>query len=185
MRFLVVLLPLTMCAPAAQPEARPEARQEAQPSAQSTATSAATTVRRGLVEALDVLHEWDTARARAWAEGEPGALRSLYVRGSGAGRADLRLLRDYRARGLVVRRLATQVFAVRVLHRDPSSLRLRVFDRVAGGEVVGNGDVAPLRSSRPVTRTITFRLDSGAWRVGAVNDSGRAPRGARPSRLGR
>ena len=36
----------------------------------------------------------------------------------------------------VVRRIVTQVFAVQVLRSDASTLRLRVFDRVAGGEVV-------------------------------------------------
>jgi hypothetical protein len=164
MRFLA-LLPLlaSMCAPAAQ--------QEAQPSAQPSATSAAVTIRTELVDALEVLHGWDARRARAWAESDPDALRALYVRGSGAAGADLRLLRAYRARGLVVRRLVTQVFAVRVLRSDGSTLRLRVFDRVAGGDVLEHGHVVPLRSSRPVTRTITFRLDNGSWQVGAVTGS--------------
>ena len=74
--------------------------------------------RADLVDALEVLHAWDTRRARAWAEADADALRALYVRGSAAGRADVRLLRAYAARGLVVRRLVTQVFAVRVLRSD-------------------------------------------------------------------
>jgi hypothetical protein len=137
----------------------------------------------GLVEALAVLHGWDALRSRAWTAGDPEALRSLYVRGSAAGRADVRLLRAYDERGVVVRRIQTQVFAVRVLRRDAGTLVLRVFDRVAGGELVQDGHAAPLHSSRPVSRNIEFRRVAGEWRVVAVSDSvsgwGRGPRAVR------
>jgi hypothetical protein len=185
MRFLAALPLLVSCTPAAPSDAQPDA----QPDAQSARTSIVAT-RTDLVEALEVLHSWDAQRARAWARADPDALRALYARGSAAGRADVQLLRAYRARGLVVRRLVTQVFAVRVLRSNDSSLRLRVFDRVAGGEVLDHGDpeqgnpeqgsAAPLRSSRPVTRTIVFRLDGATWRVGEISGSGRGPRAARP-----
>ena len=169
MRILAVLpLLASLCAPVVKPADEP------------VVASHAATTRTHLVEALAVLHSWDGHRAGAWARADPDALRALYVSGSAAGRADLRLLRAYRARGLVVRRLVTQVFAVRVLRRTGSVLRLRVFDRVAGGEVLEHGTVVPLRSSPPVTRTITFRLDSGTWRVSEVSGSGRGPRAARP-----
>jgi hypothetical protein len=168
MRILAVLpLLASLCAPAV-PAAQPV------PEARSAST------RSELVEALEVLHEWDVRRARAWARADPDALRALYVRGSGAGRADVRMLRAYRARGLVVRRLVTQVFSFRVLHCDRTALRVRVFDRVAGGEVLDHGDAEPLRSSPPATRTITFRRGAGEWRVAEVSDSGRAPHAARP-----
>ncbi len=134
--------------------------------------------RDGLGDALEVLHTWDRRRALAWAEVDASALRALYVRGSGAGYADVRLLRAYAARGLVVRRIVTQLFAVKVLRSDRSVVRLRVFDRVAGGEVVQDGHSVALRSSRPVTRQIEFRLVSGSWRVSGISDSGRAPRAA-------
>jgi hypothetical protein len=132
-----------------------------------------------LVVALEVLHGWDARRAEAWATVDEEAVRSLYVSGSLAGRADVRLLRAYADRGLVVRRLVTQVFAVRLLHRDAESVRLRVFDRVAGGEVTREGDPEPLGSSRPVTRTVELRLVSGSWRVAAVSRSGGAPHAVR------
>jgi hypothetical protein len=156
-----------------------------EPAVQPVAVVHADTSRTRLVEALDVLHDWDVRRARAWARADPDALSALYVRASGAGRADVRLLRAYGAHGLVVRRLVTQVFAVRVLHGSSTYLRLRVFDRVAGGEVVEDGHKARLDSSPPVTRTITFRLDAGNWRVAEVSGSGRAPRGAQLSRPSR
>ncbi len=186
MRFLAVLpLLVSMCAPAAQPGAQPGAQPD-DTSAPMTSTAA---TRTDLVDALEVLHDWDARRARAWAESDPAALQALYVPGSAAGRADVRLLRAYWARGLVVRRLVTQVFAVRVLSSDGSSLRLRVFDRVAGGEVLEHGDVVPLRSSRPVTRTVSFRRDTGTWRVAAVIGTATgwapAPRAGSPRRPGR
>jgi hypothetical protein len=101
------------------------------------AVPAAAAPRADLAGALEVLHSWDARRAEAWAATDVVALRSLYVRGSGAGRADVRLLRAYEARGFVVRRLVTQIFAVSVLHRDLAWLRLGVFVGVAGGVVVG------------------------------------------------
>ena len=101
--------------------------------------------RSELVDALEVLHEWDVRRARAWARADLDALRALYVRGSGAGRADVRLLRAYRARGLVVRRLVTQVFAVRVLRSDgacPPGAGLRPGGRGRGARSRRGGAVA-------------------------------------------
>src|SRR4051794_14158665 len=74
--------------------------------------------RPGLLAALDVLHGWDDRRAEAWAGADESALRSLYLPGSAAGQADVGMLRAYEQRGVVVRRLVTQVFAVRVLRRD-------------------------------------------------------------------
>ena len=170
MRILVVLPVLAMlCAPAAHPVAQPVT--EVRPA----------TTRGELVTALEVLHEWDARRARAWARADLDALRALYVRGSGAGRADVRLLHAYQRRGVVVRRMVTQVFAVRVLRSSGSALQMRVFDRVAGGRVLDHGgDVEPLRSSPPKARTITFHREAGTWRVAEVSDSGRAPRAARP-----
>lgn len=129
---------------------------------------AAATPRADLVGALEVLHAWDASRAEAWADSDAVALGSLYVRGSDAGLADVRLLRSYEARGDVVRRLVTQVFAVTVLHHDRSTLRLRVFDRVAGGEVVHEGRTKVLSSTSPAVRTVAFRSVSGVWRVEAV-----------------
>ena len=169
MRFLAaipLLLPLAVVGPF------DSARQPPEPHVVSSP-------RADLVDALEVLHAWDKRRERAWVDVDADALRSLYVRGSGAGRADVRLLNAYAARGLVVRRIVTQVFAVSVLRSDRSVIRLRVCDRVAGGELVQDGHAVPLRSSRPVTREIELRLVSGSWRVAGVNDSGRAPRAVR------
>ena len=175
MRFLVVLVlvgvgatPLVEeRAPASVSKPRVVSFRQAQPT---------TTPKPDLVAGLAVLRAWDARRARAWSRSDEDGLRALYVPGSAARRADVRLLRDYRDRGLVVRRLVTQVFAVAVRHRGPEVLRLRVFDRVAGGEVVRRGRTEPLGSTRPVTREVVFRRVDATWRVAEVSGSERAPR---------
>ena len=91
-----------------------------------------------------------------------GALRRLYVAGSAAGRADVRLLRRYLARGLVVRQLRMQVFAFHVIRRDAGILRVRVTDRVAGGVAVAGRHRLRLPVDRPTTRTIVLRRVAGA-----------------------
>ena len=118
--------------------------------------------------ALGVLHAWDQRRARAWADSDATALRALYVPGSAAAAADGRLLRDYQARHLVVRRLETQVFGVRVLHNSRGRLTLRVLDRVAGGEVDEQGRTSPLPSSPPAVRRIVLARVDGTWKVASV-----------------
>jgi len=123
----------------------------------------------GLAEALGVLREWDARRAAAWREQDLRALGSLYVSGAPAAAADERLLRAYTDRGLVVRRLDTQVFAARVLHRSPRALRLLVHDRVAGGSVQGRSGQQPLRSSAPARRVLELRLVAGRWRMASVS----------------
>jgi hypothetical protein len=167
MRYFAVLpLLAALVMPATPPLVAPT------PSTVEHVETAPESPRADLVRALEVLHEWDARRARAWQLVDSRALRALYVTGSGAERADLRLLRAYRSRGLVVRRLVTQVFGVRVVRHDTQLIRLRVLDRVAGGEVVQAGHARALPSSRPAARTIVFRLVSGSWRVAGVTGSG-------------
>ncbi len=123
-------------------------------------------------EVLDVLHDWDRSRARAWASGDPAALRRLYVDGSRAGRADERLLRRYVARGLVVRRMAMQVLAVRVLASDARRIRVLVTDRLAGGVAVSHGHEVRLPGDTALTRTLLLRRLDGQWRMVAVRPAG-------------
>ena len=136
--------------------------------------------RSDLVVASQVLHGWDARREAAWASADPAALRSLYVRGSGAGAADVRLLRAYDARGLVVRRIVTQVFALRVLHHDAAHLSLRVVDRVAGGVVRDSTRTRALGTTRPVVRVVVLRRVAGVWKVAEVSARARALRRAPP-----
>jgi len=124
--------------------------------------------RAEVAEALEVLHDWDARRAQAWARSDARQLRSLYLPGSSAARSDVRLLRSYEASGLVVRRIVTQVFGVRVLRRQAGRLTMRVPDRVAGGRVDDGGRELALPSSRPDVRRIDLRRVGGTWRVASV-----------------
>lgn len=118
--------------------------------------------------AVAVLAAWDRRRAAAWARDDRGALRSLYLPGSRAGRRDLAALTAYRVRGLRVRSMSRQVLAVRMRDRAPRVLRLVVTDRFAEGVVTGAGERLALPSSRPATRTVVLRRVSGAWKVAEV-----------------
>jgi hypothetical protein len=142
-------------------------------------TSAEPSEARSVGAALTVLHDWDARREQAWAASDRARLARLYTPGSSAGRVDVRLLRAYASRGLVVRRLETQVFAVRVLASGPRRIVLRVFDRVAGGAVTAGGDRRALPSTSPAVRDVTFRRLEGDWRVSEVSARGPGPRGSR------
>jgi hypothetical protein len=163
MRALVVLFALALAGPAPVSPAGAASRPDP------------------VADALAVLHQWDAQRAAAWAAADEAALRGLYVPGSSAGRADVGLLRSYTDRGLVVRRLVTQVFSIEVLRRTPGRLVVRVVDRVAGGSVQEGIQqvraLRPLPSSVPEVRRIELHETAGSWQV--VSVTGRALPAAR------
>lgn len=119
--------------------------------------------------AVEVVREWDTRRAAAYARGDLGALRDLYVPGSVVGRRDVAILRAYVRRGLRVAGLRTQLFEVRVLARGGGRLRLRVTDRVAGARAVGRDGAVALPLGQPRTRDVVLVRGAGRWRVAAVH----------------
>ncbi len=135
------------------------------PSASVAGARPASPPRADVRRVLTLLHGWDEEREHAWAADDETALELLYVPGSAAARADVRLLRSYRARGFVVRRLVTQVFGVRVLRSTADRIDVRVLERVAGGEVVTQDGVLPLPSTRPVLRRIVLRRVAATWKV--------------------
>jgi hypothetical protein len=120
------------------------------------------------LESVELLRAWDAQRAKAWAEGDPSLLRPLYTPGSRAGRHDRAMLRAWRARGLVVQDLHTQLLTVRELSRSATTWSLLVTDRLAGGVAVGLGVRRPLPRDEATTRTVRLRLLYGRWRVAAV-----------------
>lgn len=123
-------------------------------------------------EALELLRDWDSRRAEAWAAGDVVALRSLYVPGSASAEADVEMLRRYVARGLVVEGLSTQVLALSLL-RDPfpGTVRVEVTDRVTGGRAVTrDGAAQALPVDEASTRVVTLRQVDGAWLVADVRD---------------
>jgi hypothetical protein len=124
-------------------------------------------------EALRLLRSWDTQRAAAYAHGSAAALRRLYVAGSPAGVADVRLLTGYRARRLRVVDMRTQVLALRVLEAGPDRWRLAVTDRLARADArsAGSRKRVVLPWDQPTTRVLTLVRGRGAWRVLSVEDA--------------
>jgi hypothetical protein len=121
-------------------------------------------------EALQVLHDWDSRRATAYATGSAAELRDLYLPGSAAGLADQRVLQRYRARGLRVVDLRVQLLGVAVTDRRPDRWTLRVTDRVAGGIAVGAAGRTPLPRDTSTTQVVTLvRGDDDRWRVSDVD----------------
>jgi hypothetical protein len=117
-----------------------------------------------------VLAAWDERRSAAWAAGDARALARLYAGGSGAGAADVRLLRDYGRRGLRVEGMATQVLGLRVAARSPGRLELVVTDRVVGAQAVGSGAPVALPVGRPSTRRVVLVREGARWVVAEVRD---------------
>jgi hypothetical protein len=123
--------------------------------------------------AAERLRAWDAQRSAAYAAGSARMLRDLYVEGSRAGRADVRLLRAWTGRGLRVEGLRTQVLGLRVVSQHPDRLVIRVVDRLVAGEAVGEAGRTPLPRDRTDTRVLTLaRGSDGAWRVAAVRPVG-------------
>lgn len=131
----------------------------------STTGSTGRTTGRGRV--LTVLHAWDRRRAAAYAADDVPALRALYAPASLAGRADVRLLLDYRRRGLRVASLRSQLLSVRVLRESPRRWRAVVVDRVEASVVAGAQPVA-LPRDRATRRVVTMRREPGGWVVVSV-----------------
>jgi hypothetical protein len=122
-----------------------------------------------------VLAGWDEQRSVAWAEGDVVALRRLYVAGSRTGAADVRLLRHYVARGLVVEGLTTQVLGLDVVERASSRLVLVVTDRVVGGRAVGSGAARiALPADRASSRRVELVRRGGRWLVAEARDQASA-----------
>jgi hypothetical protein len=121
---------------------------------------------------VELLRAWDAQRAEAWARGDPSLLRPLYTPDSRAGRHDRAMLRHWRARGLAVQDLHTQLLSVRELSRSATTWTLLVTDRLLGGVAIGEGVTRALPRDEPTTRMVRLRLLDGRWRVAAVRAVG-------------
>lgn len=122
----------------------------------------------GETRALTVLRAWDERRSEAWADGDPAALGRLYVHGSGAGLADVSLLKDYLRRGLVVRGLRMQLLRAAVLVDRPQRVVVRVTERLAGVEVRVDDRAVRLPRDSAQVHVVDLRQVGRVWRVAAV-----------------
>lgn len=163
---LVAAVPLVLAAPRA-----------ASPVAQVTTAAAP-----DRTAPLAVLRAWDAARAEAWGDGDPAALRALYTGSSRSGLADRRLLAAYDARGLRLHDLTVQRASVEVVRRPGDRLVLQVTDRVTGGwATTASGERVDLPRDRWSVRRVVLVDRGGDWRVVEVRDrGGRGP--TRPPR---
>jgi hypothetical protein len=119
--------------------------------------------------AVAVLRGWDERRAAAYSRGDVAALRELYAEGSRAGKRDVRLLRAYVGRGLVVEGLHQQLLAVQLLDEAPHRLRVRVRDRLAEATVVSPAGRVRLPRDRPSTRDVVLVRQDTDWLVWSVD----------------
>lgn len=117
---------------------------------------------------LQVLHDWDAARALAWERADPAALERLYLPGAAVGRRDLVLLRRYQARGVRLSGMQMQVLSARVEVKQSTRLRLVVVERFAGAHVESAAGARQLPAGVPVTRVIELRKPGERWLVSSV-----------------
>ncbi len=96
------------------------------------------------------------------------ALRGLYADGSIAGRRDVAVLRSYRARGLRVVGLTTQLLDVRSVLQLRGEVVLRVTDRLAAAFAVGPGRRIRLPAGTARTRVVTLVDEGRGWVVAEV-----------------
>ncbi|MEI2810884.1 MAG: hypothetical protein V9F00_12020 [Nocardioides sp.] len=119
--------------------------------------------------ALAILRAWDDARAAAYASGDLVALKALYIPGSAVGRRDQRVLRDYRARGLRVEGMQTQILELRILHTSEDRLELAVTDRLAGAVAVGESGRWRLPRDVASAQRVVLVRARGQWLVASVD----------------
>lgn len=118
--------------------------------------------------ALAVLRAWDERRSQAWAAGDTTALGRLYVSGSAAGTADVRLLMRYLKRGVVVPDLRMQVLQASVLVDRPRRVVVRVTERVASRDVRVGARVVRLPLDSADVHVVDLRRFGHTWQVAAV-----------------
>ena len=118
------------------------------------------------VECL-VLGGLDVARAHAYAVDDPRLLDQVYSDDE-LRSADERVMRAYRARGLVLGGVGTERLSCRVARRDDGRVQLDVVDRLGGAWVDQGGRRTSLPTDEPSRRTIVLASTPEGWRVASV-----------------
>ena len=140
-------------------------RASPEPSSAAVVSVAAEPAARG----LEILHDWDLRRSRAWADGDVTALRGLYVAGSAVGALDSADLARWTRSGLRVVGLRQQVAAYHLAREAAGRLVVVVTDRTVGGVAVGGGVRTPVPASAWTTHRIGLVHSRTGWRVTEVS----------------
>lgn len=176
-RWTLTVAALVLCAVVgtvvvAQVDASVEAKRREQGQAQTSATPArGPAPGHGASHAgatLDLVRAWDARRAQAWRDGDTVALAALYVRAASAGRADVDHLRQWKAQGWRVERVAPQLLRVAEVERTERRWVVDVTDRLSGVRAIRGKDSVALPSTGISTRRIVFVQRGDAWRVEQV-----------------
>jgi hypothetical protein len=120
-----------------------------------------------------ILERWDRRRAAAYSHGDVAALRRLYAPGSQAGAGDVRILRSYTARGLVVTGMRMRLLSVEAVHDSRHRLVLRVRDRLSTATATSRVDRSvhrQLPTDHRSTHVVTLVHDATdqPWQVSSV-----------------
>jgi hypothetical protein len=138
----------------------------AAPAPSQVAPEARTEPTAGWVAVLAAL---DTARSRAFAEGDEAALSAVYLTGSPAGRRDAAVLSRLAGAGVRAAGLRLDTTAVRLVGRSPGRVQLRVTDVLPAYRLLDARGRLVARPAGRGPRTWTVVLGRagarGPWRV--------------------
>jgi hypothetical protein len=96
-------------------------------------------------------------------------LDAVYVPGSSPWSADRALLDSYRSKRLRVEALRLQILSVRVETSGPTTVVLRIVDRlVSGVAVAASGERTHFPPGQPTTRRLTLTTKAGRWRISEI-----------------
>ena len=119
-----------------------------------------------------VLGGLDAVRTQAFVTSDEARLGDVYA-DRPAARADARVLRSYRERGLRLEGMVLVRESCRVTDRSPGRTTLDVVDHLGSTRVVmERGEHRDLPRDRSTRRTVVLERTDDGWRVGAVR---RAP----------
>jgi hypothetical protein len=119
-----------------------------------------------------VLARIDARRDRAWRQGRPDRLVTVFLPGSAALRADRAALRGYLRRGYDVGPTRLAYWRVRVVADRSDRVRLAMVDRLLPVQVTGpDGRRHALPADR-ATRHVVTLVHTGppGWRIATVHD---------------
>lgn len=120
---------------------------------------------------IAILGQLDRRRELAYALGDPGRLRSVYVADSPVLRHDIAMLRAYRERGVSLTGVRLRVLDADLMGRDGPYVRLRVVDRLQRPTAHTRRGSIRLPRDEPTDRVIVLRDIAEGWRIAAVRET--------------